>query len=244
MLHLQIEAARDIATSPPRGDLRPSSAGSPSCCALAAEDHELRTAALVRNQAAHSGPTTVTSPSTCWASVVWRTFTAVLRTAGSNLARIEDAGGIGRQGCGDNRHSRSLEHGFPSHSNSSQLVSVIMCAAKRRRFGQPPIGAHPRPSLIWKQAIARKMSEFLRGLECGPPQSLHIIRGLNDRGGGEDGIRTRDTLLAYIRLAGERLRPLGHLSTVPTISGADGAQDGAPQRHNAPEAGRGGGSGA
>ena len=30
--------------------------------------------------------------------------------------------------------------------------------------------------------------------------------------GGEDGIRTHDTLLTYTPLAGERLRPLGHLS--------------------------------
>ena len=30
--------------------------------------------------------------------------------------------------------------------------------------------------------------------------------------GGEDGIRTHDTLLRYTPLAGERLRPLGHLS--------------------------------
>ena len=30
--------------------------------------------------------------------------------------------------------------------------------------------------------------------------------------GGEGGIRTRDTLLGYTPLAGERLRPLGHLS--------------------------------
>ena len=31
-------------------------------------------------------------------------------------------------------------------------------------------------------------------------------------GGGELGIRTPDTLLAYTRLAGEHLRPLGQLS--------------------------------
>lgn len=30
--------------------------------------------------------------------------------------------------------------------------------------------------------------------------------------GGEEGIRTLDTLLTYTPLAGERLRPLGHLS--------------------------------
>ena len=30
--------------------------------------------------------------------------------------------------------------------------------------------------------------------------------------GGEGGIRTRDGLMAHTPLAGERLRPLGHLS--------------------------------
>ncbi len=34
----------------------------------------------------------------------------------------------------------------------------------------------------------------------------------NQNNGGEDGIRTHDTLLTYTPLAGERLRPLGHLS--------------------------------
>ena len=36
-----------------------------------------------------------------------------------------------------------------------------------------------------------------------------------NRDGGEDGIRTHDTLLTYTPLAGERLRPLGHLSVAP-----------------------------
>ena len=31
-------------------------------------------------------------------------------------------------------------------------------------------------------------------------------------GGGEEGIRTLDTLITYTPLAGERLQPLGHLS--------------------------------
>lgn len=35
---------------------------------------------------------------------------------------------------------------------------------------------------------------------------------LTEFDGGEDGIRTHDTLLTYTPLAGERLRPLGHLS--------------------------------
>ena len=39
------------------------------------------------------------------------------------------------------------------------------------------------------------------------------VPGLDkDCDGGEEGIRTLDTLLTYTPLAGERLRPLGHLS--------------------------------
>ncbi|SIT58842.1 hypothetical protein BQ8794_60151 [Mesorhizobium prunaredense] len=33
--------------------------------------------------------------------------------------------------------------------------------------------------------------------------------------GGEDGIRTHEKLLTSTPLAGERLRPLGHLSVAP-----------------------------
>ena len=33
--------------------------------------------------------------------------------------------------------------------------------------------------------------------------------------GGEEGIRTLDTLITYTPLAGERLQPLGHLSAEP-----------------------------
>ncbi len=36
--------------------------------------------------------------------------------------------------------------------------------------------------------------------------------GLFSNNGGEGGIRTPDTGLGYTPLAGERLRPLGHLS--------------------------------
>ena len=36
--------------------------------------------------------------------------------------------------------------------------------------------------------------------------------------GGDRGIRTLDTLLTYTPLAGERLRPLGHVSSPPAIS--------------------------
>ena len=38
--------------------------------------------------------------------------------------------------------------------------------------------------------------------------------------GGEEGIRTLDALLTHTPLAGERLRPLGHLSTCGDTEGA------------------------
>jgi hypothetical protein len=43
------------------------------------------------------------------------------------------------------------------------------------------------------------------------------ISRLGEMNGGEEGIRTLDTLLTYTPLAGERLRPLGHLSEAVTI---------------------------
>ena len=38
-------------------------------------------------------------------------------------------------------------------------------------------------------------------------------------GGGEDGIRTHDTLLGYTHLANGRFRPLSHLSVVVSLRG-------------------------
>jgi hypothetical protein len=38
------------------------------------------------------------------------------------------------------------------------------------------------------------------------------IRGLINNTGGDEKIRTSDTLLGYAPLAGECLRPLGHVS--------------------------------
>lgn len=44
-------------------------------------------------------------------------------------------------------------------------------------------------------------------------QTVTYVFGSDNLGnGGEEGIRTLDTLLTYTPLAGERLRPLGHLS--------------------------------
>ncbi|CDX55838.1 hypothetical protein MPL1032_20281 [Mesorhizobium plurifarium] len=42
-----------------------------------------------------------------------------------------------------------------------------------------------------------------------------ICRALRGEDGGEDGIRTHEKLLTSTPLAGERLRPLGHLSVAP-----------------------------
>ena len=59
----------------------------------------------------------------------------------------------------------------------------------------------------------RKMWPKEKGDKC--KVISHLIRAIimgNQNDGGEDGIRTHDTLLTYTPLAGERLRPLGHLS--------------------------------
>ena len=48
-----------------------------------------------------------------------------------------------------------------------------------------------------------------RGEPCSGQDSDFLRESV---GGGEEGIRTLDTLLTYTPLAGERLRPLGHLS--------------------------------
>ena len=42
--------------------------------------------------------------------------------------------------------------------------------------------------------------------------SDYRLKTYNSKSGGEGGIRTLDTLLRCTPLAGERLRPLGHLS--------------------------------
>ena len=50
------------------------------------------------------------------------------------------------------------------------------------------------------------------------------------RGGGEEGIRTLDTGLPHTPLAGERLRPLGHLSTCGDTQGGEFFQAGNPMK--------------
>ena len=45
-------------------------------------------------------------------------------------------------------------------------------------------------------------------------QPYEVAKPLEFVSGGELGIRTPDTLLAYTRLAGEHLRPLGQLSNI------------------------------
>ena len=48
--------------------------------------------------------------------------------------------------------------------------------------------------------------------------------------GGEEGIRTLDALLTHTPLAGERLRPLGHLSNCGDTEGADFFQARKPKK--------------
>ena|GEM_PF-2921441 len=49
-----------------------------------------------------------------------------------------------------------------------------------------------------------------------PVQSVTYVSGMdNIVNGGEEGIRTLEKLLTSTPLAGERLRPLGHLSGAP-----------------------------
>ena len=50
------------------------------------------------------------------------------------------------------------------------------------------------------------------GVDAEGVASSDPMRPLRGLGGGERGIRTPDTLVAYTRLAGEHLRPLGQLS--------------------------------
>ena len=42
--------------------------------------------------------------------------------------------------------------------------------------------------------------------------AIYKSSDLTEGNGGDEGIRTLDTLLRYTPLAGERLRPLGHVS--------------------------------
>ena len=44
--------------------------------------------------------------------------------------------------------------------------------------------------------------------------------------GGDGGIRTHDALLAHTPLAGEHLRPLGHVSVALILSQAKGLMEG------------------
>ena len=61
---------------------------------------------------------------------------------------------------------------------------------------------------------SREQNEPLKLFDLKEPRSKAVDweKGLS-RSGGEEGIRTLDTLLTYTPLAGERLQPLGHLST-------------------------------
>ena len=48
---------------------------------------------------------------------------------------------------------------------------------------------------------------------CSSTSNSHVLSFKHIANGGEEGIRTLDALLTHTPLAGERLRPLGHLST-------------------------------
>ena len=48
---------------------------------------------------------------------------------------------------------------------------------------------------------------------------INDIMGEAGESGGERGIRTLDRVLTYTPLAGERLQPLGHLSTLYIVVG-------------------------
>ena len=65
----------------------------------------------------------------------------------------------------------------------------------------------------YKQRYEQRYEQCFR--KCG---LLLIINNLDTNGGGDEGIRTLDTLLRYTPLAGERLRPLGHVSTAGNAS--------------------------
>ena len=54
-------------------------------------------------------------------------------------------------------------------------------------------------------------SGLIVGIKEGVLQSLGLTHNTQQHG-GERGIRTLDELLTHTPLAGERLRPLGHLS--------------------------------
>lgn len=62
------------------------------------------------------------------------------------------------------------------------------------RYLEDTSTAENAPAKLWQAAKKAKLCSEIKG------------------NGGEDGIRTHDTLLTYTPLAGERLRPLGHLS--------------------------------
>ena len=60
--------------------------------------------------------------------------------------------------------------------------------------------------------IFQKLRRFLNSSKLAFPTLVKTLGYNKKRDGGEGGIRTLDTLLRCTPLAGERLRPLGHLT--------------------------------
>ena len=77
-------------------------------------------------------------------------------------------------------------------------------------IGDPKRGIQgyiPVSRSAWYAGI--KAGLYPQGIKLGQKQAL----------GGDGGIRTLDALLAHTPLAGEHLRPLGHVSVFATESG-------------------------
>lgn len=61
-----------------------------------------------------------------------------------------------------------------------------------------------------RQSVRHEIITHVSGTNCYP-----CLPAVQKQDGGEDGIRTHEKLLTSTPLAGERLRPLGHLSVAP-----------------------------
>ena len=53
-------------------------------------------------------------------------------------------------------------------------------------------------------------SQSIQIKTCG--ECIHLVGVCHEGSGGDEGIRTLDGLMTHTPLAGERLRPLGHVS--------------------------------
>ncbi len=76
-----------------------------------------------------------------------------------------------------------------------------------------PLSGLPAPSVV--NSPPRITLENNGKIRAWPTRENQFVKA----GGGEDGIRTHEALLEPTPLAGERLRPLGHLSVPARIAG-------------------------